>query len=310
MFCLIKIFSIFATLICAEIGSKNIIINALLSTDGTPEKQSIFIFNKMKLIPLTQGKFAQVDDEDFEWLSKRKWYARKANHVYYATTSAKLYDNVRAKNGGLPSFEMHRMIMGCGYLDPRMIDHKDGNGLNNQRSNLRFATSSENNKNKRGWGASKFLGVCLHTHTQHHFRKRTNSIKTYQSVHWIATIVNEKKHIFLGKFYTELDAAYAYNEAAKIYHGEFARLNILPIGYIPKGRITDEGKRKKVIESAILFIRDFIDINNRYPSYKDIMKHFNKSSSFALLIQKNPQVLEYKATLPPELFKNNLQAST
>jgi len=105
----------------------------------------------MKLIPLTQGKFAQVDDEDFEWLNQWKWYAAKKGNIYCAQRNIKI-------NGKHTAIGMHNFILNS---PPKtQIEHMDGCGLNNQRFNLRvkirlnkakmnseFAGRSPNNDN-------------------------------------------------------------------------------------------------------------------------------------------------------------------
>lgn len=152
----------------------------------------------MKLIPLSQGKFSQVDDEDFEWLNQWKWYAYKGiNDVFYV-----------ARSIGRKQIKMHRLILGLTIFEERG-DHIDHNGLNNQRINLRKCTHQENCKNRKSakGSSSKYLGVRLKINR------------------WNARITVLKKQKHLGYFKTEIDAAKAYNEAAIKYHGEFANLN-------------------------------------------------------------------------------------
>lgn len=173
----------------------------------------------MKLIPLTQGKFAQVDDEDFEWLSKYTWHAQLSTKVWYARTPIKTGRNKYCIT------PMHRLIMGCTKGDGKIVDHKDHNGLNCQKNNLRFATKAENNVNRRSIGASKYLGVILLK------PKRVLSsgvMKIYDRIVWGASIKLKGKRIYLGRFKKEEDAALAYNQAAFKYYGEFANLNIIP----------------------------------------------------------------------------------
>jgi len=101
-----------------------------------------------------------------------------------------------------------------GYL-PTLVDHKDRNTLNDKIENLREATHSQNNKNKRSQlnSASTYLGVSIH-----------NNNKS-----WRARIVIEGKNKHLGTFKTEDEAAIAYNKAAIVHHKEFANLNIINI---------------------------------------------------------------------------------
>ncbi len=149
----------------------------------------------MKKIKLTQGKFALVDDEDFDFLNQWNWYAHKERKRFYAIS---WIESKKAK--------MHRILLGL--TDAKVqCDHKDGNGLNNQRNNLREATSSQQgmNKIKKGNTKSKYKGIA--------WRNDRNT--------WKARIGKKD----LGCFKTEEEAALAYNNAAKICFGEFAKLN-------------------------------------------------------------------------------------
>ena len=90
-------------------------------------------------------------------------------------------------------------------------DHRDGCGLNNQRHNLRTATRTQNNQNRKSLnGSSRFTGVC----------------KNNRDGKWKAYICVNKKRNHLGYFSSECDAAQAYNFAAIDAFGEFARLNV------------------------------------------------------------------------------------
>jgi hypothetical protein len=158
----------------------------------------------MKEIQLTQGKVALVDDEDFEYLSQWKWFAH-FRHSWYAVRSKK----IKRVNY---TIKMHRFILGV--TDPKiLIDHKDHDPLNNQRSNLRIANDYQNACNKRSAksATSKYLGVCR--------------IKT--SNKFLAQIMKDRKQNYLGLFEKEEDAAMAYNAAALKLHGEFASLNVI-----------------------------------------------------------------------------------
>src|SRR5688500_3483537 len=92
----------------------------------------------MKEIRLTKGLIAKVDDDDYEWLSKYKWHASKHCEKWYAKGHLGAHANVY----------MHRLILELSKTND-VCDHKDGDGLNNQRSNLRKCTRSENQRNKR-----------------------------------------------------------------------------------------------------------------------------------------------------------------
>lgn len=157
----------------------------------------------MKEIQLTKGQIALVDDEDFEWLNQRKWWAKRHRNTFYA--------HCRMIETGKIVL-MHRLILDL--TDPKIqTDHKDRNGLNNQKYNLRVATNSQNTANRKSFknSTSKYLGVRLH--------KRDNI--------WEANIQKDGKLMYIGRFKTEEDAALAYNKVAQKLHGEFANLNII-----------------------------------------------------------------------------------
>jgi len=157
----------------------------------------------MKLIPLTKGYEAIVDDEDFEELSRHKWHA-KVHGRPGAVYAARYFH----RNGKGITERMHRRIMQPARgLD---VDHVNGNGLDNRRSNLRVCTRSENCANSNGHSdrASRFKGV----------------VAVHGGV-WRAKIEVNYRNIHLGRFATEEEAALAYNAAAVEHFGEFARLN-------------------------------------------------------------------------------------
>jgi hypothetical protein len=164
----------------------------------------IFYFTKMaKEIQLTQGKVALVDDSDFEYLNQFKWHVNKQGNTYYVIR----YKRTLLKKRVYES--MHRLIMkpDKGFV----IDHLDGNGLNNQRNNIRICTVSQNsmNRNKTVKNKSGFKGVI--------WWERNST--------WKAEIRLNKKKIYLGYYENIIDAAKAYNDGAIKYHGEFANLN-------------------------------------------------------------------------------------
>jgi hypothetical protein len=156
----------------------------------------------MKKIPLTQGKFALVDDEDYELVSKFKWCAWKSHgNIFYAQRNSK------TKNGWRPLL-MHTFLM-----KEKGIDHINNIGTDNRRENLRLCNQSQNTANARKHKncSSKFKGVCWH--------KCANK--------WFAQIHEKGTEIYLGLFEKEIDAAKAYNKKALELFGEFARLNII-----------------------------------------------------------------------------------
>lgn len=162
----------------------------------------------MKKIPLTRGKFALVDDADYEHLNQFKWCAHFRSRNYYAERG--LYLGGGKANPKRKTIMMHNEIM-----QPPIgmfVDHRFHNTLDNRRANLRLATIRQNNTNRRSSRSKKsshYLGVAFEKD-----RKK-----------WTARIRVNTKGIRLGSFATEIGAAKAYDEAAKKFHGEFANLN-------------------------------------------------------------------------------------
>lgn len=153
-------------------------------------------------IPLTRGKFAKVDPEDYIWLSQFRWYCNNRLHTSYA---------IRNAGGGKAhrKVPMHREIMNT--LKHLVCDHINRNGLDNRKSNLRNCTKGQNNLNTGSQrnSSSKYKGV--------YWNKNMKK--------WAACIKSRGKQKHLGYFSSETDAAKAYDEAAKKYHGQFANLN-------------------------------------------------------------------------------------
>lgn len=163
----------------------------------------------MKQIPISQrknakhvGLFAQVDDEDYDFLMQWKWTAFKAGNTFYAKRNQKTGNKIN-------NVFMHRVILGV--TNPKILgDHKDKNGLNCQRSNLRVANYSQNAANKIALGKSKYLGVSVYENRKSKYR---------------ATITKDGNTMNLGYFMEEIDAAKAYNKAALEHHKKFSNLN-------------------------------------------------------------------------------------
>ena len=154
----------------------------------------------MKRIPLAQNKFSLVDDDDFERLSRHKW---KFNHGYAARSVF-----VKGSKPHRWTIElMHRVVMNV----PKgvLIDHINLDSLDNRKENLRFCDKSENAKNvgKRKDNLSGFKGVCKGPYG------------------WRAYIFIDGKQKSLGTFNNSVQAARAYDKAAKRLFGSFAFLN-------------------------------------------------------------------------------------
>jgi len=154
----------------------------------------------MKEIPLTNSPLvALVDDEDFAPVSKYCWHVSQGYVVHSVTPLTKL--------------RLHRVVMRPDK--EQLVDHKNHNPLDCRKSNLRIATKADNNRNqilssKRKAGASsEYKGVYWHKRDQK----------------WRAQIGLNYKRIMLGNFSSELEAARAYNRAAKLFFGQFAFLN-------------------------------------------------------------------------------------
>jgi hypothetical protein len=155
-----------------------------------------------RMIPLSQGLVAVVDAEDYDRLvAMGKWSASIKPNTVYAVRRG------RPRHGGRQrQLRMHNVITGLPY-----VDHIDGDGLNNRRANLRPADHHSNacNVGPKRSNTSGFKGVNRHRATGR----------------WMAQIQVDGRRIYLGLFAAAENAAHAYDQAARIHHGEFARLN-------------------------------------------------------------------------------------
>ena len=162
----------------------------------------LLFYYLMKTIVLSGSKIALVDDEDYSIINQHQWYALKCE----SKTRTNWYV-IRHHNG--KTIYMHReIIAACEKLD---IDHKNGNGCDNRRENLRAGTTSQNLQNQRKTlgCSSAFKGVCW---------DKERSL-------WMAKIKANNRHKFIGRFSDEVSAAKAYDQTARYYFGEFALTN-------------------------------------------------------------------------------------
>jgi hypothetical protein len=160
----------------------------------------------MAEIILSNGMVASVDEKDLPLLSDHSWHASPNSWTTYAMARRIPFDSAHPN----AMVKMHRLILGA----PKgvQVDHRNGNGLDNRRENLRLATPSQNAANTRQRrGRSRFKGVYLRA-----------------GGHWRAVIRFHGKGQYLGAFVSETEAALAYNAAAIRLFGEFARLNVIP----------------------------------------------------------------------------------
>lgn len=157
----------------------------------------------MKIIQLTKGGEALVDDLDYDDLTQWRWRRIRDGRNFYAARDVKIAPN------------KYRVLRMHTYLLPgnEAVDHIDHNGLNNQRVNLRPSTHAQNtrNKSKKLNSSSQYLGVSWYPH------KGMNK--------WRVQIEFEGKNRHVGYYSSEIDAALAYNRRALELFGEFANLN-------------------------------------------------------------------------------------
>jgi hypothetical protein len=165
----------------------------------------------MKKIKLTRNYETLVDNLLFNQLNKYKWRAQicKNHRLIYAVREVNSGSRITRK-----SILMHRLILelsGINLSKKDQVDHKNRNSLDNRLENLRITSSQENSRNstKKKNCLSKYKGVS--------WRKDRNKWRSYITI--------DNKYLNLGHFNNEIDAAIAYNNAAKKYFGKFANLN-------------------------------------------------------------------------------------
>jgi hypothetical protein len=163
----------------------------------------------MKRIPLTQNQFALVDDDLFKMLSQYSWYALKREQTYYAVHA---YGTNQTRRSVI---YMHQMVYQLrGKPVSITIDHWDGNGLNNQTSNLRPATRRQqqfNKRKRRRPASSRYIGV--------NWDKQTEQ--------WLVRVSIQERARNLGRYDDEFSAAWVRDYYARKYYGVFVRTNNL-----------------------------------------------------------------------------------
>lgn len=167
----------------------------------------------MRELPLSRGQVALVDDEDYEAVAPYKWSARFApsGGIFYAVRRVSLTKQIVL---------MHRVLLDA----PRhlVVDHINGNGVDNRRCNIRLCTHQQNLMRRVGPpNKTGYRGV-------HQIRPGT---------YRVAIMLSQRGH-YVGTFYDPILAARAYDDAARRLHGEFARLNF-PVGSTPPSTDAD-----------------------------------------------------------------------
>lgn len=153
-------------------------------------------------IPLTQGLEAIIDEEDAERILPHRWHASKKRNTFYACRKV-------GPAGAQVTIYMHRFLLGVSEKNV-LIDHKNGNGLDNRRENLRVATNAQNQRNRTARKDSKsgVKGV---------YASRSKKLP------WRAEITVDGKNIHLGNFSTIEEATEARATASFQYHGDYSR---------------------------------------------------------------------------------------
>lgn len=157
----------------------------------------------MKTINLTKGKVAQVSDEDYDRVACLSWHALQGKTTWYAVHGRRVGKKMQ-------SIYLHKFILGIG--DGQEGDHRDRDGLNNQRENLRVCTTTQNQYNRRKYKTgltSRHKGVSI--------ERRSGKWKLQINVHG--------KQVYVGLFPTEDEAGRCYNRLTKALYGDFVLEN-------------------------------------------------------------------------------------
>lgn len=197
-------------------------------------------------IPLTKGKVAIIDDEDAPRVLTRKWTAlfNPRNRRWYARRGIPLGKRQT-------TLYLHRFIMDA--PPGKQVDHKNGDGLDCRRSNLRLANNTQNHQNMKlsRLSTTGYKGV---------FKSKGEGL-------WVAKIVHNKKMIALGSFTQPVAAAHAYDEKARELFGEFARPNFPePSADWEQYRFDGKRRKKKHCKKGHLKAGDNVVYKNGYGS--------------------------------------------
>jgi hypothetical protein len=149
----------------------------------------------VKIIKTNQNQKILIDDQDYELVSKYNWHVckRPKRYTYYAFT------HIFNDKGQRSTLQIGRLILGLKTGDKQQMDHINRNGLDNRRCNIRICSHQQNQLNRKSWGKSKYKGVT--------WNKRNQK--------WAVQIVRNKIHKFLGYFYSEKQAALAYQKESE-----------------------------------------------------------------------------------------------
>lgn len=159
----------------------------------------------MKLILTKHGQEIVVDDDIYEQCNNRQWRVDKGGYAR----------NNPWVNGKTVTVYLHRLVMKADS-SKTIVDHINGDKLDNQRSNLRFVTQEQNKFNRKATVGTPcpYKGVTINSSSKRPYK---------------ADIFYRGVHHYLGVFATAEEAAQAYNEGSLKYHGEYGRLNVIPV---------------------------------------------------------------------------------
>lgn len=222
------------------------------------------------------GKFALVDDYNYEKAMALRWHVRPGGHTWYP------YAGIKREDGTWTTISMHRYLFGDQYPGQR-LDHIDRNGWNNTASNIRVATARQNGFNKAPFRGktSRYRGV--------YYRPDLGK--------WGANIKSaDGRLIHLGFYECEELAAYAYDTAARLYHGEFAYINFPDVNLSQEE--IDKLRYKRDSTSRFVGV-SFHKKAGKWSAYVDI----NKKRVHLGLFEDEAEAAKYRNEF---IIKNNL----